>query len=182
MKLLDNKIFFLIKEYEKLKDEQNKRIEFRDHMIYITLGVIGGVFSFVLEKPEFISALLVLPFVNIILGWTYFMNDQKVTEIGSYVKNVLIPKIDGSKSASMFSLIPSWEDFHKHSNKRKEKKIIQLILDLMLFCISSVVSICIFFNLNTETNGFHITFIVVELIAIIYLAIHFIIEFRLIKY
>jgi hypothetical protein len=40
---------FLIKEYEKLKDEQHKRIEFRDHMIYLTLATIGKVFSFAFE-------------------------------------------------------------------------------------------------------------------------------------
>ena len=72
---------FLIKEYEKLKDEQLKRIEFRDHMIYLTLGVVGAIFSFCLEKPEYNIAFLVLPFICTILGWTYFANDRKVSEI-----------------------------------------------------------------------------------------------------
>ena len=39
---------FLI-EYEKLKEEQAQRIGFRDQMIYVTLGIFGGVVSFALS-------------------------------------------------------------------------------------------------------------------------------------
>ncbi len=60
--ILNNNFTFLIKEYEKLKDEQHKRIEFRDNMIYLTLAVIGTVFSFALQKPDLNIALLVLTF------------------------------------------------------------------------------------------------------------------------
>jgi hypothetical protein len=36
----------LIQEYIKIKDEQTKRIGFRDNILYVTLGLIGLVVSF----------------------------------------------------------------------------------------------------------------------------------------
>jgi hypothetical protein len=182
MELVDNKVYFLVKEFEKLKDEQNKRIEFRDHMIYITLGVIGTVFSFILEKPEFNTALLVLPFICIILGWTYLMNDEKVTEIGVYIKNILIPIIEKSKSDPELSLHNNWEVYHKKAHNRASKKVIQLILDIMLFCFSALFSIISFFYFNNSVKCYHVIIALIESVLILYLASHFIISLRLGKH
>ena len=52
---------FLISTFEVLKDEQLKRIEFIDRMIYLTLVAIGGIFSFAIENSNYNLALLVLP-------------------------------------------------------------------------------------------------------------------------
>jgi hypothetical protein len=52
-----NLIHFLVTEYWKLKDEQHSRIEYRDHMTYLTLGAIGAVFSFAIEKPDYAVSL-----------------------------------------------------------------------------------------------------------------------------
>lgn len=84
---------FLIMEYEKLKDEQHKHLEFRDHMIYLTLAAIGTVFSFALEKPDLNIALLVLPFLCIVLGWTYLAIDGKISAIGNYIRTCIVPKL-----------------------------------------------------------------------------------------
>ena len=73
-------------EYEKLKEEQLKRIEFRDQMIYITLGIFGSILSFALSNKTNLYALLVIPWVCLILGWTYIVNDEKISAIGKYIR------------------------------------------------------------------------------------------------
>ncbi len=181
MELIDNKIYFIVKEYEKLKEEQNKRIEFRDNMIYITLGVIGSVFSFILEKPDLKIALLVLPFVCIVLGWTYLMNDEKTSEIGSYLKDILIPKIEKSKSDASLNVIPNWEDYHRNTSNRTKNKIIQLIIDLALFSISALFSIFLFLYLSGDKSCFQIILAGAEVVLIIFLAFQFILASRINK-
>jgi hypothetical protein len=171
---MDNKFAFLIQEYEKLKDEQTSRIAFRDQMIYITLVAIGGVFSFVLEKTEYSTALLVLPFVCIVLGWSYIVNDEKISAIGRYCRTVLIPKIESIKESGGFNLIPSWEEFHRSDALRKERKVIQFIIDISLFCVSGIFSIAVFFYLigdNYKIN--HIMIAGVEGLCLVYLAYQF---------
>ena len=174
MDIKTNKINFLIKEYEKLKDEQRTRIDFRDKMTFITLGSIGGVFSFVIQKPEYFTALLVLPFVCIVLGWTYLTNDDKISEIGTYCKEVLIPKLENLDIESSLSILPSWEDFHRNVIKRKEKKVIQLIIDLGLFCVSAIVSLVVFFCLGKNFSYPYIILASAEGLLVFYLAYQFI--------
>lgn len=168
-----SKIQFLITEYEKLKDEQKKRIEFRDHMIYITLAAIGGVFTFAIEKPEYNYTLLVLPFVCIILGWSFLTNDKKVSDIGDYIVKVIIPKLDSLKSDPVISLIPSWEEFHKNVKRRKTFKIIQLSMDLMLFSISGLLSIIFYLYISCPITCIEIIVTVLEIILLIFIMLMF---------
>ncbi len=174
MELLNRKVFFLLKEYEKLKDEQGKRIEYRDHMTYITLGAIGAVFSFVIEKPDYSVALLVLPFVCIVLGWTYLTNDEKVSQIGTYIRTKLIPKIEGENPDGTFSLQPNWEHYHSESDNRSQNKIIQLLLDLLLFCISAIFSLATFIYLVKCVYPIQIIIMSIEVLLVAFLAYKFI--------
>jgi len=162
---------FLIAEYNKLKDEQHKRIAFRDQMIYISLGAIGSVFSFAIENPKFYIALLILPFIILILGWTYLVNDEKISSIGNYIKTILIPKLYDSSNQTY---IESWETHLKTDKKRKQRKIIQLIVDLLIFCLSSIASIIAFFFLEYDFSIGYIICAFLLLVAIVLLAIQFI--------
>jgi len=165
---------FLIKEYEKLKDEQHKRIEFRDHMIYLTLAAIGGVFSFSLEKPDLNIALLVLPFLCIVLGWTYLRNDEKISAIGKYIRTVFISKIKSSDGADSNLLDDNWEEFLRKDKLRKQRKVFQLFVDLSIFCISGIVSLISFFVLHDSYNWYYILTAICESLFILFLAIQFI--------
>ncbi|MBI5371266.1 MAG: class I SAM-dependent methyltransferase [Sphingobacteriales bacterium] len=138
---MDNLAFYTA-EYGKLKDEQLKRIEFRDHMIYLTLIALGTVFAFCLEKPQYNIAFLVLPFFCIIMGWTYYANDRKVSSIGDYINNSLIPKI---ASITNQPIEETWESMRKNDPDRKFRKWFQLLIDVSLFCISSAASIFAFY-------------------------------------
>jgi hypothetical protein len=62
-------------------------------MIYVNLGEISEFFSFALENPKYNYALLVLPFISIVLGGTYLANDEKISSIGRYLKEIQIPKM-----------------------------------------------------------------------------------------
>lgn len=135
---------FLISTFEVLKNEQLKRIEFRDRMIYLTLVAVGGVFSFALENSsKYNSALLVLPFIITVLGWMYLINDIKITKISDYCSKVILPKFE-STSKESFSLHPTWEEHYRTSKDRGLRKNIQLIIDLSVFCVSSFFSIVAF--------------------------------------
>lgn len=157
---------FYFKEYEKLKDEQHKRIAFRDQMIYVTLGVIGAVFSFALENPEYNYALLVLPFISIVLGWTYLANDEKISSIGKYLIEKLIPKIGKD--------LDTWEDNLKTDKSRKARKWIQLFVDLAIFCFSGLISILSFFLVRENISTSLWILIGAEIIFLVFLFYQFI--------
>lgn len=169
-----NTVLFLIKEYEKLKDEQHKRIEFRDHMIYLTLAAIGGVFSFALEKPDLNVALLVLPFLCVVLGWTYLGNDEKISAIGKYIRTVLITKIKSSDSADSNLLSDNWEEFLRKDRLRRQRKVFQLFVDLSIFCVSGVVSIISFFVLHSSCHWYFVLTAICELLFILFLTFQFV--------
>jgi hypothetical protein len=83
---------FLGVEYDKLKSEQAQRIGFRDNMLFVHLAAVGSVASWVLtnlDKPNVVYALLVIPWICLILGWTYTVNDHAVSRIGKYIRLVV---------------------------------------------------------------------------------------------
>lgn len=65
-----------LKEYDKLKNERMQRIGFRDNLLYVTLVLFGTVLAFALSEKGNPDTLLVLPWVSLVLGWTYLMNDR----------------------------------------------------------------------------------------------------------
>ena len=178
----NNNFGFLIKEYEKLKDEQNKRIEFRDQMIYLTLTAIGTIFSFSFEKPDLNIALLLLPFVCIVLGWTYLTNDEKISAIGNYVRTCLVPKLRECHPDDKLPLNNHWELFSKNDTLRSQRKWFQLFIDLCVFCISGFISIVSFYHLHDILTWSQIILSIIEGILILYLSAQFIIYADLSNY
>jgi hypothetical protein len=163
----------LIKEYEKLKDEQRSRIEFRDHMIFLTLGANGAVFSFALEHSEYYSALLILPFVCIVLGWTYLTNDEKITSISNYLRTKLFVQIDQFSQTGGSEVIYSWEDFLKRDIKRKKRKVAQFVIDISLFILTGLFSITSYFFLSNTFRLDSILISIIEFSFLVYLAKQF---------
>lgn len=63
-------------EYEKLEEEQGRRIHFRDNMRYVTLATIGVVAAQAAKSsPEL---WLVIPWICVVLGWNYVANAHSV--------------------------------------------------------------------------------------------------------
>jgi hypothetical protein len=140
-----------LKEYEKLKEEQAQRIGFRDNMLYVTLGVFGGILSFAITGKNNYYALFVIPWVCLILGWTYLVNDEKISAIGRYIRLTLVEKIKEQTSyTDDVESIFGWEIAHRSDQRRKRRKIEQLIIDEITFVLSGVVALLAFWFLVSQ--------------------------------
>jgi uncharacterized membrane protein len=131
-------------EYEKLKDEQRSRIGFRDNLVFATIAAIGAVLSYALQSPSRHSAFLVLPPLCFALGWTYLMNDQKITAIGDYLASTLAAQMTASGIERPFG----WERQHREDDGQAARKLIQLLVDLVLFYGTPVTGIVAYLHLT----------------------------------
>lgn len=131
-------------EYEKLKEEQAQRIGFRDNMLYVTLGVFGGILSFALSGKNNNYALLVIPWVCLILGWAYLINDEKITAIGRYIRYILVEKIKEHSFKTEAEHIFGWEIAHRSDKRRIRRKIEQMIIDEITFVVSGILALAAF--------------------------------------
>lgn len=87
------RISLLVAEYERIKDEQKSRIGFRDNLIYVTLASMAGVIAAALQPRGHSGLLLLLPPASLVLGWTYLVNDEKISAIGRYIRTDLGPRL-----------------------------------------------------------------------------------------
>ncbi|BAZ18988.1 integral membrane protein (plasmid) [Calothrix sp. NIES-4071] len=163
-----------LQEYEKLKDEQTQRIGFRDNLLYVTLGVFGTVITFAISNKANYYALLVIPWICLILGWTYLVNDEKITAIGRYIRLNLAPKIKEHTGHTDSESIFGWEIAHRSDNRRKRRKIEQLIVDQITFVFSGIVALIAFWLLVSKPplavnllGGIELIFIIILGIEII---------------
>jgi hypothetical protein len=140
-----------IQEYGKLKDEQTQRIGFRDNLLYVTLALFGTVLVFALGEKGNPYALLVLPWGSLVLGWTYLVNDQKISAIGQYIRYTLVAKVSeltgiADEGIEKVESIFGWEIAHRSDRRRKRRKIEQLIVDEIAFVVSGIVALVAFFS------------------------------------
>ncbi|GGM23080.1 hypothetical protein ACFFX1_10725 [Dactylosporangium sucinum] len=124
----------LMAEYDKLKDEQKARIDRRDHLVYGTLTAIAATLVAGAKTP---AALLLLPAVTLILGWTHLVNDQKVSAAARYLRDELAAKV----AAITGRPVLGWETSHRNDGRRRQRKGIQLIVDVATFVFPAVVSL-----------------------------------------
>lgn len=149
--MLFSYLLVYLKEYEKLKEEQAQRIGSRDNMLYVTLGVFGGILSFALTGNNNYYALLVIPWVCLILGWAYLVNDEKISAIGRYIRLTLVEKIkEQTGYTDDFESIFGWEIAHRSDERRKRRKIAQLFIDEITFVFSGVVALLAFWFLVSQ--------------------------------
>ncbi|MGD2181463.1 hypothetical protein [Lusitaniella coriacea] len=146
----DQILEILFKEYEQLKSEQAQRIGFRDNLLYVTLGLFGTVVSFAVSNPSNYYALLVIPWVCLILGWTYVVNDEKISAIGRYVRYKLVDKVKEYTGYTDLETLFGWEIAHRSDKHRKRRKIQQLIIDEITFVFSGIVALSIFWVLVSQ--------------------------------
>ncbi|NEP03270.1 MAG: hypothetical protein F6K58_32460 [Symploca sp. SIO2E9] len=143
----DKILEIFLKEYDKLKSEQAQRIGFRDNLLYVTLGLFGTVVSFAVSNPSNYYALLVIPWICLILGWTYVVNDEKISAIGRYIRHKLVDKVKEHTSYTELETLFGWEIAHRSDKHRKRRKIEQLIIDEITFVVSGIVALSTFWLL-----------------------------------
>jgi hypothetical protein len=155
-----------LQEYDKLKSEQTGRIGFRDNLLYVNLATIGAVLSFVFSKdasgdtPNYV-ALLVIPWISVILGWTYLINDDKISCLGEYFKGKLSQSIQAElhgqeASAATTQTQPpetdetllAWENSNRTSRRRTRRKLIQLWVDELAFAAPGVFAVIAFWRMG----------------------------------
>jgi hypothetical protein len=132
----------LIAEYERLKEEQNSRIGFRDGLVYATLVAMAGVVAATFNAPQRTGLLLLLPPVCLLLGWTYLANDEKVSAIGRYLRTDLAVRL--APLVSEGTVIFGWEVAHRVDARRRSRKALQMGLDLATFCLPALIALIIF--------------------------------------
>lgn len=126
-------------EYTKLKDEQIHRIGFRDNLIYVTIVSLGGIFSLAITKEPNVS--LVAPWACLILGWTYLVNDEKISAIGRYLRENHSEKISEQIGPVSKYRIWGWESVHRSDKHRFRRKVEQLVVDEITFFAPGVLAV-----------------------------------------
>jgi len=170
-----------LQEYEKLKDEQTQRIGFRDNLLYVTLGVFGTVVTFAVSNKANYYALLVIPWVCLILGWTYLVNDEKITALGRYIRLTLVEKIKQHTGNTDTESIFGWEIAHRNDQRRKRRKIEQLIIDEITFVFSGIAGLVAFWLLVSQPHWAIQVLCWIELVLLVILGVEIIIYADLAK-
>lgn len=130
----------LIAEYERLKEEQTQRIGTRDNLIYATLASIAAV-GVATHQTGIEDLLLALAPCCVVLGWTYLVNDEKISSIGRYIRTDLSLRL--STATNSDHPLFGWESSHRTDRRRRSRKIIQLAVDLIVFCIPAITGIAV---------------------------------------
>jgi hypothetical protein len=177
----DQILEIFLKEYDKLKSEQTQRIGFRDNLLYVTLGLFGTILSFSISKPEYTPSLLIIPWLCLILGWTYLVNDEKISAIGKYIRLTLVEKVKDKTGYQDLAALFGWEIAHRNDNRRKRRKIEQLIIDEITFVLSGLIALIAFWILNPTATTPVLWISIIEALLVMILGIEIILYADLVK-
>ncbi|WFB11920.1 hypothetical protein LRS74_30765 [Streptomyces sp. LX-29] len=159
----------LIVEYEQVKEEQRARIGFRDNLLYATLASMAAIITFTLQNDGQTELLLLLPPATVLLGWTYLVNDEKISAIGRYVREDLGPRLAtlaGGQPRGVFG----WETAHRSDRRRVSRKRLQLAVDLLIFCAAPAASLIVYW-VQGPVNPALFTLSVLEVALIVLLGV-----------
>ena len=164
------RIDVLLLEYTHIKEEQRARIGFRDNLIYATVAAGGAVLAAVLQLHEGTRYLLLLPPVYLLLGWTYLVNDEKITAIGRYIRESTAPQVMEITGTSR--AVFGWEAAHRSDVHRQSRKRIQLGIDLLAFCVAPMAAVAIYLAYAPHSPLLLVALI--EVLATVGLAVQFV--------
>ena len=146
-------------EYERLKEEQVRRIGFRDNLIYVAVTAMAAIFGFAIQDKDRVHLLLAVCPASVVLGWTYLANDQKITAIGAYVHASLRADLAAAAGVPEDRVL-KWEAGFGDTRRRR-RKAIQLAIDLITFCIPPVAAL-ISYLLIVDATGWAVAAICLE--------------------
>ncbi|MET9861901.1 hypothetical protein ABZY93_21760 [Streptomyces smyrnaeus] len=137
----------LLAEYAQLKDEQRARIGFRDNLLYVTLAAVTAVTT-IAAQTKLIQLILAMPVVCVVLGWTYLVNDEKISAIGRYTRTELASRL--ANATRMEEPLFGWEFYHRSDTKRVSRKTTQAIVDLVAFLATPFAALVCFWCYGTN--------------------------------
>lgn len=158
----------LLAEYQSVKDEQKARIGFRDNLLYVTLAVVAAVIAAAAQAKQ-ASMLLALPPVCVVLGWTYLVNDEKISAIGAYVRGELAPRLAALAEPGGGFQAFGWETAHRGDARRRSRKAVQTVVDLTAFCAVPLAALVVFW-VDGDGGGLLVALSVAEALAVAGLA------------
>jgi hypothetical protein len=89
--------------------------------------------------------LLALPPVCVVLGWTYLVNDEKISAIGDHVRNELGPRLAAATgSPDTAEVVFRWETAHRTDTRRRSRKLIQCAVDQGAFCAVPMAALVVY--------------------------------------
>ncbi|WP_031101861.1 MULTISPECIES: hypothetical protein [unclassified Streptomyces] len=158
----------LLTEYQTVKDEQKTRIGFRDNLLYVTLTVVAAVIAAAAQAEQTVM-LLALPPVCVVLGWTYLVNDQKISAIGAYVRGELGPRLAALAQAEGGEVF-RWEAAHRGDARRVSRKVTQCVVDLLAFCVVPLSALVVYWAGGDASAGL-VVVSVLEAVAVVGLGV-----------
>ncbi|MEV5017179.1 hypothetical protein ACIGW1_28250 [Streptomyces sp. NPDC053780] len=158
----------LLAEYESVKSEQRARIGFRDNLLYVTLAVVAAVIAATAQAKQ-PSMLLALPPVCVVLGWTYLVNDEKISAIGLYVRDDLGPRLAALAAHGAGFTTFGWEAYHRGDTRRRSRKATQTVIDLTAFCAVPLAALVVFWS-HGDVGGLLVGVSALEALAVAGLA------------
>lgn len=120
----------LLAEYDRIKEEQKARIGFRDNLLYVTLATSTAVLAITVQNRH-AQVLLAVPVICLVLGWTYLVNDEKISAIARYIRDQLGPRLAEISDAR--GAVFGWEVYHRGDASRTTRKHLQTAVDLFTY-------------------------------------------------
>lgn len=133
----------LLAEYDRIKEEQKARIGFRDNLLYFTLAASTALLAVAVQNRH-AQLLLALPMVCLVLGWTYLVNDEKISSIGRYIRDELGPQLGELSGAG--AAVFGWEVYHRGDASRVTRKRLQTAVDLFTYLALPMTCVIAFWN------------------------------------
>lgn len=163
----------LLAEYQTLKDEQKTRIGFRDNLLYVTLTILAAVIAASVQAKQ-PAMLLALPPVCVVLGWTYLVNDEKISAIGQYIRGELGPRL---AQLARTDRVFEWEVAHRSDARRRSRKAIQCGIDVLAFCVVPFAGLLVYWVSGKTSSGL-VALSVVEAVIIVGLGVQVVLYAR----
>ncbi|MER8091171.1 hypothetical protein ABTZ57_40555 [Streptomyces sp. NPDC094048] len=120
----------LLAEYDRIKEEQKARIGFRDNLLYVTLAASTAVLAITIQNRH-AQVLLAVPVICLVLGWTYLVNDEKISAIARYIRDQMGPRLAELSDAR--GAVFGWEVYHRGDANRATRKRLQSAVDLFTY-------------------------------------------------
>ncbi|WP_406395600.1 hypothetical protein [Streptomyces sp. NBC_00887] len=131
----------LLAEYDRIKEEQKTRIGFRDNLLYFTLAASTAVLAITVQSGR-AQLLLAAPVVCLVLGWTYLVNDEKISAVGYYIRDQLGPRL--AELSGAHGTVFGWEIYHRDDASRTTRKRLQTAVDLFTYVALPMICVTAF--------------------------------------
>ena len=138
-------------EFSALRHELLEVLKWRDHLVFLSLGISGTLFSFALssgtaptsDTPSRYTALYLVAPLGAIFGGLWYVNTLRIYRIGVYIRDDLAPKINvilKSQEAinpAAFEVF-GWESSNERVMQKWKRRLLEWVVLLSVFVLAGV--------------------------------------------